>query len=68
MNKTVTATLIAAMGASACAPVMVEGENAGVVEKPYAFEASGSLIPTLAFGILLALGAGSGDVCDTSSC
>lgn len=68
MNKTVTATLIAAMGASGCTPLMIKDENGVVVEKPLSSENSGLLIPLLAIGVALVAGANSADVCVTSVC
>ena len=68
MNKTVTATLIAAMGASGCTPLMIKDENGVVVEKPFSSENSGLLIPLLAIGVALVAGAHSADVCVTSVC
>jgi hypothetical protein len=67
MNKTVTATLIAAMGASACAPFTIKDENGVVVQKPFSSENFESLIPILAIGIALIAGANSGDGCASSS-
>lgn len=68
MNKTVTATLIAAMGASGCTPLMIKDANGKVVEKPFSAENSGLIIPLMVIGVALAAGTNSDVGCGLSDC
>jgi hypothetical protein len=68
VNKTVTATLIAALGASGCTPLIIKDANGEVADKPFSSENSGLIIPLMVIGVALAAGANSGDGCGLSSC
>jgi hypothetical protein len=67
VNRTLTATLVAALGTSGCTPVMIKDADGAVVEKPFSSENASLLIPLLAIGIAIAAG-NSGGNCGVSSC